>query len=58
VSQRRVISVVFAVSGRFERSKDKCVAISTGTYTVTGGAGAFANFTFGIHSLLTTGETP
>ena len=38
-------SVFFSVSGRFERSKDKCVATSTGTYTVTGGAGAFANAT-------------
>lgn len=38
-------SVFFAVSGRFERSKDKCVTTSTGTYTVTGGAGAFANAT-------------
>ena len=38
-------SIFFAVSGRFERSKDKCVATSTGVYTVTGGAGAFANAT-------------
>lgn len=38
-------SIFFSVSGRFERSKDKCVATSTGTYTVTGGAGAFANAT-------------
>jgi hypothetical protein len=38
-------SVFFAVSGRFERSKDKCLVTSTGTYTVTGGAGAFANAT-------------
>jgi len=38
-------SVFFAVSGRFEPSKDKCVVTSTGTYTVTGGAGAFANST-------------
>jgi len=38
-------SVFFSVSGRFERSKDKCLATSTGTYTVTGGAGAFANAT-------------
>ena len=35
-------SVFFNVSGRFEKSKDKCVVTSTGTYTVTGGAGAFA----------------
>ena len=38
-------SVFFSVSGRFERAKDKCVVTSTGTYTVTGGAGAFANAT-------------
>ena len=38
-------SVFFNVSGRFERSKDKCLATSTGTYTVTGGAGKFANAT-------------
>ncbi|HET6977211.1 MAG TPA: hypothetical protein VFI24_12860 [Pyrinomonadaceae bacterium] len=38
-------SVFFSVSGRFERSKDKCLATSTGVYTVTGGAGAFANAT-------------
>jgi len=38
-------SVFFSVSGRFERTRDKCVVISTGTYTVTGGAGAFANAT-------------
>ncbi len=38
-------SVFFSVSGRFEHSKDKCVVTSTGTYIVTGGAGAFANAT-------------
>ena len=38
-------SIFFSVSGRFERSKDKCLAVSTGTNTVTGGAGAFANAT-------------
>jgi hypothetical protein len=38
-------SIFFSVSGRFERSKDKCLATSTGTYTVTGGAGAFENAT-------------
>ena len=38
-------SVFFSVSGRFEHTKDKCVVTSTGTYTVTGGAGAFANAT-------------
>jgi len=38
-------SIFFSVSGRFERTKDKCVLTSTGIYTVTGGAGAFANAT-------------
>jgi len=38
-------SVFLSVNGRFERSKDKCVVTSMGTYTVTGGAGAFANAT-------------
>ena len=38
-------SIFLSVSGHFERTKDKCVATSTGTYTVTGGAGAFANAT-------------
>lgn len=38
-------SIFFSVSGRFETSKDKCLATSTGVYTVTGGAGAFANAT-------------
>ena len=38
-------SLFLSVSGSFERSKDKCLATSTGTYTVTGGAGAFANAT-------------
>jgi len=38
-------SIFFSVSGRFERSKDKCLATSTGVYTVTGGAGAFADAT-------------
>ena len=38
-------SVFLAVSGQFERTKDKCVVTSTGTYTVTGGTGAFANAT-------------
>lgn len=38
--------VFFAVSGRFESPRgDKCLVTSTGTYTVTGGAGAFANAT-------------
>ena len=38
-------SVFLSVNGRFDTSKDKCVATSTGTYTVTGGSGAFANAT-------------
>ena len=38
-------TVFLSVNGRFERSKDKCEVTSTGTYTVTGGAGAFANAT-------------
>ena len=33
-------SVFLTISGRFDDSKDKCVLISTGTYTVTGGTGA------------------
>ena len=36
-------SVFLSVSGRFESTKDKCLVTSTGIYTVTGGAGAFAN---------------
>jgi hypothetical protein len=38
-------SVFFSVSGQFETTKDKCVATSTGIYTVTGGGGAFLNAT-------------
>lgn len=40
-------SIFFSVSGTFEGKGggDKCVVTSTGTYTVTGGAGAFANAT-------------
>lgn len=38
-------TVFLSVNGRFETTKDKCVATSNGTYTVTGGAGAFANAT-------------
>jgi len=39
--------VFFSVSGRFDKTTggDKCVLNSTGTYTVTGGAGAFDNAT-------------
>jgi len=38
-------SVFLTTSGRFETSKDKCLITSTGTFTVTGGTGAFANAT-------------
>jgi len=38
-------TVFIAISGKFETSKDKCLVTSTGTYTITGGTGAFANAT-------------
>jgi len=39
-------SVFLSISGTFAGIKgDKCLIISTGTYTVTGGTGAFANAT-------------
>ncbi|HEY0602803.1 MAG TPA: hypothetical protein VGD58_07825 [Herpetosiphonaceae bacterium] len=39
-------SVVLSISGRFEGGKgNSCVLTSTGTYTVSGGTGAFANAT-------------
>jgi len=40
-------SVFLSINGHFESTGggDKCVVTSTGTYTVTGGAGAFANAT-------------
>jgi hypothetical protein len=38
-------SVFLAVSGHFEGTGGSCVVTSTGTYTVTGGTGAFANAT-------------
>ena len=38
-------SIFLSVNGRFETTKDKCTSNSTGTYIVTGGAGAFANAT-------------
>jgi hypothetical protein len=40
-------SVFLSISGTFEGTSggDRCVVISTGTYTVTGGTGAFANAT-------------
>ena len=43
-------SVFLSVSGRVETSKDKCVNTSIGTFTVTGGTGAFANATGGGYS--------
>jgi hypothetical protein len=49
VSANGTDSVFLSVSGQFEGAGrgDKCVVTSTGTYTVTGGAGAFANATGG-----------
>jgi hypothetical protein len=40
-------SVFLTINGNFESTGggDKCVVTSTGTYTVTGGTGAFANAT-------------
>ncbi len=38
-------SVFLTISGHFESTGGKCVLTSTGTYTVTGGTGAFANAT-------------
>ena len=39
-------SVFLTINGHFESAHgDKCVVTSTGTYTVTGGTGAFANAT-------------
>src|SRR5690349_10584705 len=39
-------SVFLTISGQFEGGQgNSCVATSTGTYTVTGGTGAFANAT-------------
>jgi len=38
-------SVFMSVSGHVEDTHDKCVITSTGTYTVTGGTGAFAGAT-------------
>ena len=38
-------TIFVSTSGRFETSKDKCVITSTGTFTVTGGTGAFTNAT-------------
>jgi hypothetical protein len=38
-------SVFLTINGQFERTGGKCLLTSTGTYTVTGGTGAFANAT-------------
>jgi hypothetical protein len=38
-------SVFLTISGQFESTRGECVLTSTGTYTVTGGTGAFANAT-------------
>jgi hypothetical protein len=38
-------SVFLTINGHFESTGGKCVLTSTGTYTVTGGTGAFANAT-------------
>jgi hypothetical protein len=38
-------SVFMTIRGRFESAGGKCGLTSTGTYTVTGGTGAFANAT-------------
>jgi len=40
-------NVFLSISGQFtgKTPGDKCVVTSTGTYTVTGGAGGFANAT-------------
>jgi hypothetical protein len=40
-------SVCFALSSQFAGPKGSCVATATGTYTVTGGTGSFANATGG-----------
>ena len=38
-------SVFLTISGQFKSKGGECVLTSTGTYTVTGGTGAFANAT-------------
>jgi hypothetical protein len=45
VSANGSSSVFLTINGQFERTGGKCVLTSTGTYTVTGGTGAFANAT-------------
>jgi hypothetical protein len=47
VSANEKDSVFLSVSGQVEISKDKCLNTSIGTFTVTGGTGAFANATGG-----------
>ena len=37
--------VFLTINGQFERTGGKCVLTSTGTYSVTGGTGSFANAT-------------
>ena len=44
--------VFLVIGGKFETSKNKCLVTSTGSYTVTGGAGAFAGAT-GSGSIIT-----
>jgi len=38
-------SIFLSANGRFDTTKDKCLVTSMGTYTVTGGGGAFLNAT-------------
>ena len=45
ISANEKDTVFLTTNGRFETSKDKCLITSTGTYTVTGGTGSFANAT-------------
>jgi hypothetical protein len=45
VGANRTDSVFLSVSGHFTGTSGACVLISTGTYSVTGGTGAFANAT-------------
>ena len=46
VSANGTDSVFLSINGQFERPRGgSCVITSTGTYTVTGGTGAFANAT-------------
>jgi hypothetical protein len=45
ISANEVDSVFLNISGQFASSDGNCVITSTGTYTVTGGTGAFANAT-------------